>query len=482
MSRSAFVSRTNTSTLSNLTFQVNPDYEMPISLLTSHISQFQTVLSFASKLIELEGSLVDDFTRNALFAEYLKGIEQKHTTDLLEAEKRILSESTGMITPLFKKLTDLESSHKKEMERKEEEYSQQIRLLQKTIQGLESTAATSKGEIESAYQRETRQLQRRIADLEVDLLKTSKSETLIREQCQVDSERLIKEIKEASRELIKAKEESLQQREAALKLKEEDYTVKLQRSSSSAYRGQDGEKFFAALAKEKMNWTLEYTGDVPHSCDYSATIQGLPTFFEVKHYTHSIPQKEITKFLRDMKEHPEVGMGVFISLNTAIQGRSQDQHITMDWIHGSQCVLYIQSCVELDIDHVFSVIDQVTRLSGIFSRFIKSQEEGTMDQQYQSRIDNAKVYLQNAVSRITALIRRIQADKKDLLQRIETNSSHSILELKQQSSEVSMAIQILLNDYEQHVEEDSEPLGILVVPSEPKARKKSVRKQPKQQP
>ena len=373
MSGLAFVSRTNTSTLSNLTFQVNPDYEMPISLLTSHISQFQTVLTFASKLIELEESLVDDFTRNALFAEYLKGVEQKHTTDLLEAEKRILSESTGMITPLFKKLTDLEASHKKEMERKEEEYSQQIRLLQKTIQGLESTAATSKGEIESAYQRETRQLQRRIADLEVDLLKTSKSETLIREQCQVDSERLIKEIKEASRELIKAKEESLQQREAALKLKEEDYTVKLQRSSSSAYRGQDGEKFFAALAKEKMNWTLEYTGDVPHSCDYSATIQGLPTFFEVKHYTHSIPQKEITKFLRDMKEHPEVGMGVFISLNTAIQGRSQDQHITMDWIHGSQCALYIQSCVELDIDHVFSVIDQVTRLSGIFSRVIKSQ-------------------------------------------------------------------------------------------------------------
>jgi len=464
--------------ISTVSFYVNSSYEMPLSLMTSHISQFQSALTFAAKLIEIEKSIKDDFTRDALFADYLKDIELKHSQQILDSERKVISDSTNMISPLIQKITEMEKSAAGTLDATRNEYDLQIKSLQKINKSLEHEIASSRNELESGFQKEIKHLQKRNAELEIDLAKSSKSDAIIREQCQSESDRLIAAIKESSKELIKAKEDSLKQRELALSAKEDEFQIKLQRSSSSAYRGQDGENLFSKLAKDKMNWDLEYTGDKPHACDYSSTIHGISTFFELKNYTYAIAQKEVTKFLRDMKEHPEVTAGIFVSLNTGITGKPKNTPILIDWIHGNQCVLYIQSCMDLDIDGVLSIIDQVIRISGIFSRAIKSQEEGTEDQNYQMRIDNAKVYVHNSLQRTSALIRRIQADKKQFIQLIETNSTHSILELKQQSAELETAMQILLNDYaESPSEEPESPVKALnTTKDKPKKKEKKVAK------
>jgi hypothetical protein len=460
--------------ISTVSFYINSSYEVPRSLMTSNISQFQSALTFAAKLIEMEKSIKDDFTRDALFAGYLKDIEARHYKDLTQVEKKAVSESASMITPLVQKITDMEKSAAELLDGTRREYDLQIKNLQKTNRALELELTSSRIELESSFQKDIRHLQRRIAELEIDLAKSSKSDSIIREQCQGESDRLIKEIRESSRELIKAKEDSLQQRESALIAKEEEFQIKLQRSSSSVYRGQDGEEYFSKLVKDRMNWDLIYTGDTPHSCDYSSTIQGNSIFFELKNYTYTISQKEVTKFLRDMKEHPEVTVGVFISLNTSITGKPKNTPISIDWIHGKQCVLYIQSCIELDIDLVLSTIDQVIRISGIFSRAIKSQEEGTGDEHYQMRIDNAKQYVHNSLLRTASLIRKIQADKKTHLQFIETSTTNSIVELKQQSAELETAMQILLNEYKDTQADETEHPEIMtpLVKEKPKRKEK----------
>ena len=67
-----FISRESAGDVDILSFNVSNSYDMPVSLLTSHISQFQNALTFASKLIEREKSITDEYTRDSLFAEYLK--------------------------------------------------------------------------------------------------------------------------------------------------------------------------------------------------------------------------------------------------------------------------------------------------------------------------------------------------------------------------------------------------------------------------
>lgn len=442
--------------ISSLSFYVSSSYEMPLSLMTSHISQFQSALTFAAKLIEMEKSIKDDFTRDALFAGYLKDIEAKHSKDLTQVEKKAVSESASMIAPLVQKITEMEKSAAEVLDGTRREYDLQIKNLQKQNKSLELELTSSKAELESSFLKDIKQLQKRNAELEIDLAKSSKSEANNRQEFQAESDRRVKDIREAAKELIKAKEDALQQREELLAAKENEFQTKLQRSSSSAYRGQDGENYFSRIAKEKMNWDLEYTGDKPHSCDYSSTIQGISTFFELKNYTYTIAQKEVTKFLRDMKEHPEVTVGIFISLNTGIAGKSKSTPISIDWIHGNQCVLYIQSCIELDTDHVLSLIDQMIRIAGTFSKTIRLQEDGTADKNYQGRIDRAKQYVHNSLMRTSALIRKIQADKKQFVDFIETSSTHSILELKQQSAELDTAMQILLDQYSETNEEEDD--------------------------
>ena len=84
----AFISREQTGDLAILSFNVSNSYEMPVSLLTSHITQFENVLTFASKLIEREKSVTDEFTRDSLFAEYLKDIKRLHTSEVSDIQKK----------------------------------------------------------------------------------------------------------------------------------------------------------------------------------------------------------------------------------------------------------------------------------------------------------------------------------------------------------------------------------------------------------
>lgn len=456
----AFTSRQHVGDYSILSFNVSNTYEMPVELLTSDILQFQEVLTFASKLIEREKSITDEFTRESMFTEYLKDVKERHSEELIQAEKKSLSE----LSPLLQQISDIR-----------QEYEQQIKTLQKANKSLEFDIQTVKSELEITLQKELRVQQKRIIELESDLQRASRGESSIREQCKAESDKLIKTIEENTNKFIKAKEESIDLRELRLKEKEFELDKKAQRVNKSVSRGQDGEHFFMNLTKEKMNWDLKKAPT--HSCDYSSTILGIQTLFEVKNYTTVVPQKEIIKFLSDMKSHPEALVGVFISLNSGIVGKSSSDPITIDWIHSSQCVIYVQSGLELDIDNVLSIIEQIIRVVGIFNTALTSNESKSQEPIFQQRIEQAKGYLERMISRLTKLITKIGVDKKQYIALIDANTQYSISELKYQITDLTTSIQILLGTDDSPPEttsEESEPLPQPVKPKKSAAKKKDI--------
>ena len=267
------------------------------------------------------------------------------------------------------------------------------------------------------------------------------------------------------------KDASLQEQKERLEKREQELIRKVHRNASSSFRGQDGEQFFADLATDKMKWVMTYTGDVDHSCDYSTVIQNVDSFVEVKNYTDTIPFKEVTKFLNDMKLHPEITFGVFVSLNTGIQ-KKQSIPISMDWINGNQCVMYIQSFNELDQDHVFLMIEQTARLAGIITRNNLQKEGENVEANYQQRIEDAKTYISNAISRSGKLSIKIKADKIQIISLLELSTMNVLNELKQQNVELTTAVQIMLGDMVDAGSDEANEI-ITVLPAESNPKKKS---------
>jgi hypothetical protein len=97
-----------------LTFDVESSFHPPENIMTCSISQFQNVLTFASKLIGMEESLANEYTRDSLFAEYLKDIKEKHSAELFEREKQVsgryTSEISEMQSDYEKQLKELKKS------------------------------------------------------------------------------------------------------------------------------------------------------------------------------------------------------------------------------------------------------------------------------------------------------------------------------------------------------------------------------------
>jgi len=468
----AFVSREQINQLSLLTFCSTNDYQIPDQLLSCSIPQFQKILTFASKLLDLEKDLENEYTRNMLFAEYLKDIKEKHSDELISLEKKSSSDMNTKLHSLVTKISEMESTYKMYLAESESKYEQQLKAVQKQLSIRESEISAYKSELEVQNQRETKNLSKRISELEAELNVASKSESIIRDKCQQESDRLIKAIEQKNMEIITIKESILQQREQKLALKEQELQTKIQRQSSSVLRGHDGEHFFANIAKEKMNWDLVKAPTF--SCDYSSTINNVLSLFEIKNYTNSIPQTEVTKFIRDMKMHPEALIGIFISLNTSIQGRNPTNPITIEWIHGSQCVVYIQSCADLDIDYTFAVIDQLIKITGVFNNIMLCNTAGSQESTLQSRIDQSRTALDKIISRGGKLMKKMTADKKQQIELIETNTYNNIAEVCSQIADIESLKGLLLGEYTEP-EVEVEPVVILTDKPTSKKGKKSAK-------
>jgi hypothetical protein len=483
MSR-AFTSRDSVGDTAIVTFHLDRDFIIPPNIVNANIKQFQNVLMFASKLIDMEISLTDEYTRTNIFAEYLKDIEQKHSQELLLTERQSINTMASKIEPLISKISQLENSHMSIIDQVKSVHEEELKSLEKSKRTIESESAIFKSEIQLAHQKDISALRNKIADQEAELRIASQSEALIRERCKQEYERLIAALNLKNDEIFAIKQEGLHQREQKLASKEQDLLakeqevlLKFQRKASSVLKGHDGEEFFKNITKEKMNWDL--TKQPTLSCDYASTIQGATVLFEVKNYENQVPKAEITKFHRDMKLHSEATVGVFVSLQTGMSGFDPTIPISIDWIHDSQCVIYIQTCTELDIMLVLTSIDQIIRMVGVFNGLLASEDSKSEEKTFQSRIERAKEFLDRAIKRNSKLAKKIIADKKQQIELIEANTVHNISELGYITNELTTTINTMLGTYAEP--ESSDELTIALETPSSKTKKVPAKKEVKKQ-
>ena len=457
---SAYAGRKSVGKMSIIKFNVNTSYEVPISLLTSDINQFQTALNFSARLIDLQKSLSDDFVKSTVYEDYMKTIENKHAEELSQVETSASEKFGARLSDIIQRITDKQEEFNSQINSVRSDYDEQIKVINRDKKRIEDDATATKMELEASLQKEIRLLKRQVAEKDSELQSLSKGDALIREQCNLEAQKLLKIVEEKNsaaqesmrrsyEQAIALKEEALQHREDKISQREQELQTTLQRNASSSYRGQDGETFFQTLAEEKMKWKLTDTSKIPHSCDYSATIHNIQVFFEMKNYTSDVRSDQVTKFLRDMKEHPEVHIGIFISLDTKITGKDKDKPISIEWINDRQCAVYIQRFKELDEDHTMSLIDQVIKMSSIYSKMIGSKGDMSEESMLQGRIDKARVYIEEYITETCSLIKRVTNDQKLHRQLVESSYSHTLAVLKTQSNAINTALEILTGEYKE---------------------------------
>lgn len=459
-STTAFVSKKKIGKLSFVKFRVNNSYEVPVSLLTSDIHQFQSSLDFAARLVDIQKSLSDDFIKTSVYEDFMKSSEIKHSEELQKVEKTASENFTSRLSEIIQTITDKQQAFNTQIDTVRSEYDAQIKTITKEKKKLEDDATAAKAELESSLQKEIRLLKKQVAEKDSELQSLSKGEAIVREQCNSEAQKLLKIVEEKNaaaqdamrksyEQAITLKEEALQHREAKISQREQELQTTLQRNASSSYRGQDGETYFQTLAEEKMKWKLTDTSKIPHSCDYSAVIHKLNVFFEMKNYTSDVRSDEITKFLRDMKEHPEVHVGIFISLHTRITGKDREKPISIEWVNDSQCAVYIQSFKELDEIHTLSLVDQIIKMCSTYSKMIGSKGDMSEETVLQGRIDKARVYIEEYITETCSLIKRVTNDQKLHRQLVESSYSHTLAVLKTQSNAINTALEILTGEYKE---------------------------------
>ena len=509
--KTAYAGRKRIGKMSIVKFNVNSSYEIPLSLLTADVNQFEVALNFSARLIDLQKSLSDDFVKSTVYEDYMKTIENNHSEELSQVEKSASEKFGSRLSEIIQTITDKQQLFNLQIEAVRNDSDAQIKALAKEKKKIEDAATATKIEIEASLQKEIHLLRKQLAEKDIEVQSLSKGDNLIREHCNSESQKLVTMIEEKnyqtldalrksyeqaislkedalqlltrnyavireqcnseSQKLLKIveekncaaqeslrksyeqaivlKEEVLQQREDKISQREQELHTTLQRGASSSYRGQDGETFFQTLAEEKMKWKLTDTSKIPHSCDYSATIHKINVFFEMKNYTSDVRSDEVTKFLRDMKEHPEVHIGIFISLHTKIAGKDRNKPISIEWINDSQCAVYIQVFKELDEDHTMSLIDQIIKLSSTYNKIIGSKGDMSEETVLQGRIDKARVYIDEYITENCSLIKRVTNDQKLHRQLVESSYSHTVAILKSQSSAINRALEILTGEYKE---------------------------------
>ena len=223
--------------------------------------------------------------------------------------------------------------------------------------------------------------------------------------------------------LVSSRETMYKEQITDLKRSLEQYQKQSLIEQNSSNKGKQGETSFDAMVAQLTSWNLEDTSKIPDAGDRQSNIRGCKTLFELKNYSNKVPKSEVDKFKRNMEQHKDAPLGVFISLKTQIVGGSQDMLYT-EINSNNQLLVYIQNFLSLDTDTIFSVLNNYIDMALLL--YTKVQEaEDTID--IQSKIDSIKPILNSSFVQISQMMNEINNNKKFMIDKI--TQQHSSLRL-----------------------------------------------------
>jgi len=370
----------------------------------------------------------------SLAANALHNMNQSATTmQYKEAIEKEVESYTKAITAQNQQLQEkLEASRKAALTEKEtaiesleSKYSKEISSLKAQIDTLRASltiAEDGKQQIKNQFSE--------ISAKSDEVYKTSLAEILKQKDTQYASE--LARIDTMNKERFSQTE--TQHREAMATLKqvyvEQESKLKsqLEKTLVSSEIGKHGELEFEELVENYTRWgPLTNTSKIPHSGDLSGKIKGCSTLFEIKRYSTDVPTKEVDKFLRDMDEHPEVPLGIFISQKSNIIGKKSGNFIQVAWTARSQLLVYVNNFNIHSPQDIFTFLDICAEIAlSMFKISNDSPHESELSISLQMRVDQAKSIVECEVKRMAEFINTINLQRKSLIDTVTKHHTDEI--------------------------------------------------------
>lgn len=383
-----------------------------------------------------------------------------NTMQYKEAIEKEVESYTKAITSQNQQLQEkLETSRKDALADKEaaidsleSKHTKEILNLKTQVEALRSSlsiAEDGKQEIKKQFSE--------ISAKSDEVFKTSLSEIIKQKDTQYTNE--LSRIDTMTKERISQTE--IQHREAMTALKqvytEQENRLKsqLEKTLVSSEIGKHGELEFEELVENYTRWgPLTNTSKIPHSGDLSGKIKGCSTLFEIKRYTTDVPTKEVEKFLRDMDEHPEVPLGIFISQKSNIIGKKSGNFIQVTWTSRSQLLVYVNSFNSHTPSDIFTFLDICAEIAlSMFKISNDHPHESELSISLQMRVDQAKSIVEREIKRMVEFINTINLQKKSLVETITKHHTENSLYMNQSKLSLKTMLDILLGKSEEEVEE-----------------------------
>jgi hypothetical protein len=245
----------------------------------------------------------------------------------------------------------LKEARASERETTGREWEDKLRVLRReyeTMTGRYEALEARRRELEESRNRDIQEATKRTEEF-MEKLVASKQEQL--DKMEMAYSRLQETIAKQTEEIGKLSG-NLMKRGANVKTKgsdyEEEFREKLMRS-------------FGLCSGFKLRDTRLGMG---HEMDFSMEIEGHHVMWELKNYGNSVPKGEVDKFLRDLKENPQAEIGVMISRNTDIYGKSQSGNLFTEFDDGKM-MIYISRFEEFcssDESRVFQMLTSLFRI------------------------------------------------------------------------------------------------------------------------
>lgn len=167
----------------------------------------------------------------------------------------------------------------------------------------------------------------------------------------------------------------------------------------------------------REGWFIEDTSGIPEKGDIHIIPPDSNTkgsvLVEIKNYTRSIPKHEILKFKRDLMKN-DVGCGIFISLQTSIQGyANRSVEMIMDEKEVNKPIIYLQGRDERDILAQWVLIMSKITVD-LFNKVSSKMDQTITAQEVQSHINTIIDRIKPIQSQITTLTSSFQENIKVL--------------------------------------------------------------------
>lgn len=424
---------------------------------SSTYTHSQSVQELVKDISSEEFSIVLSLASNALHS--MK--QSANTMQYKDAIEKEVESYTKAITSQNQQLQEkLEISKRSALTDKEaaidcleSKYTKEIASLKLQIESLRSSLSIS----EDGKQQIKNQFSE-ISAKSDEVYKASLAEILKQKDTQYTNE--LARIDAMNKERFSQSE--AQHREAVVTLKqvytEQESKLKsqLEKTLVSSEIGKHGELEFEELAENYTRWgPLTNTSKIPHSGDLSGKIKGCSTLFEIKRYTTDVPTKEVEKFLRDMDEHPEVPLGIFISQKSNIIGKKSGNFIQIAWTARSQLLVYVNNFNSHSPHETFTFLDICAEIALSMFKISKDRpDESDLSISLQMKVDQAKCLVECEVKRMAEFINTINLQKKTLVDTITKHHTENSNYMNQSKLSLKTMLDILVGKSE---EDETEP-------------------------